>query len=82
MKSNQSMQPLPSTPPNPLEDLRRLVEYSKLHPDKLDWTKNLNDWQRLFTNNILAVYGNLPDMIPSDRQLSPILQIIERITLV
>lgn len=66
----------------PLEDLRKLVEYSKLNPTKFDWTKNLNDWQKLFTNNILAVYSHIPGMVPSEKQLAPILQILDRMTLV
>lgn len=67
---------------NPLGELRALVAFSKRHPDKFDWKKNLTDWHVVFVDHIVRVADQVPDMELSPKQRKKAIECIERMTLV
>jgi hypothetical protein len=67
---------------DPLETLLTLVKFSKKHPDKFDWKKNLNEWHILFVDHIVQLARNIPDLKLTPKQHEKAIECVERMTLV
>jgi hypothetical protein len=66
----------------PLRELLALVDFSKKHPDKFDWKKNLNPWQVLFADYIVALSRNIHDLRLTNKQHEKAKECIARMTLI
>jgi hypothetical protein len=66
-----------------LAELAQLVALSKRIPGKFDWKKNLNEWQVLFADYILAVSNAIKgEFIPTPKQAAKIKEVVARIKLI
>lgn len=66
-----------------LDELKKLVSFSKKFPAKFDWKKNLNEWQVLFADYILSVAKAMgSEFVPTPKQAAKVSEIVARMTLV
>ena len=62
-------------------DLVQLVEYSRQHPEQLNWPAGLNAWERNFVPTILGYQAHIAEFQPTAKQLAKIITIVEKIAM-